>query len=71
MAAALLRQLLDYSASLRPSPYAINYFISLTTHAFVRPKTLFLICYSLALDLILYLLHLYHVTQPTSVIGHI
>jgi len=48
----------------RPAFRSIYYFISVTTHAFVGPKMLFLVCYSLALDLILYLPHLY-LHKPT------
>jgi hypothetical protein len=42
-----------------PSFHSIYYFIPVTTHAFVRLKMLFLVCYSPTLDLILYLPHLY------------
>lgn len=57
MAAPLLRQRLGFHS--RPFFHSIYYFIHVITHAFVRLKMLFLVCYSPALDLILYLLHLY------------
>lgn len=63
----------DSSASLPVPFHPAYYFISVITRACFRSsEMLFPVCYSLALDLIVYLPHLYsHNPQPTSVIGHI
>ena len=73
MAAALLHQHLDFcSLPFHPAPNSIYYFYFYRDACF-RPslKTPFLVCYSLVLDLILYLPHCIRIIQSAGVIGHV